>query len=333
MFLEKEHVPKKPRCPRVNIRPTGVTQWRTRKMRKQMISFMASNPIGLVLRVFATNPADVENRVRMTRQCVQRAANIKVFGRPLFSRIDVLVWTDERFHQTDPCSGELKMVADCGQTAAALRAEFKDTSDVTVSEFNRGDMFCEMLNYALAMQATRKCRYTMVISPDAFEYVNTATMELIIEKASMGAKAVGVALNELTDSILRGRLANTYCMWETVSLLQVGGFDLRASKPRNDQEATFVKSWSREKDETVYYHQAGVEEVIPLARLVDTFGKCIAAIEPQGDVARYEAPDPVKQRELYDRHVSKLATKLARQGNHLASIDRDFDHIEGGLID
>jgi len=83
-----------------------------------------------------------------------------------------------------------------------------------------------------------------------------------LQRPNPNVRASGVAINELTPSVLEGRLANTFCLWDNLALLSVGGFDLRAAKPQRIERAHYMRGWSKDKGE-VFYHLAGVEEVIP----------------------------------------------------------------------
>lgn len=286
--------------------------------------FLSRISFGLILRVFAQKEADIPNRVEMVRELVERAASISAFGRRFLKTIDVLVWNDRRYE------------SDCGKTLAALRKGMQKKVNgvlVPISEVRHGDLFCGVLNYGIGSQLRRGIDYSIIVSPEAFGYMNSETIAKMIWAAKNGALAIGVAINELTQSILEGRIANTFTMWHNLSLLTVGGFDLRSAKPiADDRIAEYVRGWHPDKGE-VFYQIAGVEEIIPLARLTETFGPCIAPIMPQGEgVQQYVVPDPVGSPELHFRHVSKMGTKLERQAHHLAQIGFDPTYIKGGVM-
>ncbi len=79
---------------------------------------------------------------------------------------------------------------------------------------------------------------------------------------------------------------------------------------------------------------AGVEEVIPLARLADTFGSCIAPIIPQGEgVQGYQTPDPIKDPEGWERHLVKMGTKFERQSTLLSAIGYEPSFLRGGVME
>ena len=174
--------------------------------------------------------------------------------------------------------------------------------------------------------------YSIIASAEAFSYMTPETMRDMLNAACKGAKAIPVAITELTQSILEGSGANTFMMLHNESLGTVGLFDLKAAKPNDDRTAHYMKGWNAEKGD-VYYHLAGVEEVIPLARMIQTFGACIAPIVPSGEgVKAYIVPDPVTQSELWLRHISKMGTKFERHSAHLASIGIDPSYIKGGVM-
>ena len=285
-------------------------------------AFLSRKPIGLILRVYATDEADIPKRIQMTREFIDRALNVAVDEHNPIKRIDVLVWADPNYK------------SDCGQTATALREAFKELDNkVFVSEVKYGDIFCGLLNYGIALQLEHGIPYSIIASTEAYSYFTPETITAIIDAACFGARTVGVAINELTQSILEGRICNTFAMWHNISLLTVGGFDLRAAKPSDDKSAFYMRGWSENKGD-VYYHLAGVEEMIPLARMVETFGPCIAPIRPLGEgVQQYVVPDPVKEPELYLRHISKMGTKTERQTALIVPEGCDLSFLQGGIIE
>ncbi|MDD5071745.1 MAG: hypothetical protein PHQ42_03350 [Patescibacteria group bacterium] len=284
--------------------------------------FLARKKVGLILRVYAHEEDRIPTRVEMIEKAIAAARKATVDGRALIKRIDVLVWCDKNYADSD-----------CGQTAAILREKFSGEKDLFISEVSHGDIFCGILNYGIVHQLRHGVDYSIIASAEAFSYMTPETMAAMVNAACSGALAIGVAINELTDSILAGRIANTFAMWHNESLMTVGGFDLRAAKPVNETLAHFMRGWNPKKNENVFYHLAGVEEVIPLARMAETFGPCIAPIFTQGEgVQQYQAPDPAKDPELWQRHVAKMGTKLERQCALLASIGVDPSFLKGGVM-
>lgn len=273
----------------------------------RFVEFVLNRDIGAILRVYATKAEDVQKRVDMTREAVQRmrAANFK--RKRIVDLIRIVVWSDSRYPD-----------ADCGATVAAMLREFRLEHDVEVCECRYGDLFCGLLNRACAELYARGMTHALITSPDAFHYFNSETMFEMVNVASLeGVRVTGVAIEELQETVCSGRIANTFALWEIGSLLTVGGFDLRAAKVSDPATAQrfFLSSEGRKEP------LQGVEEILPLVRLVETYGgKPIGVVLPRGngEVMRYVVPDPVTQPELYARHMKKMGTKVQRQDAFLA---------------
>lgn len=260
-------------------------------------------------------------RVELMRNTLENVETIRKDESRIFSRVDILIYADKRYPDTD-----------CGHTYSAMVEAFGDHEYVHIEEVPFGDIFCGLGNYGFALQLQSGMTHTMTMSPEVYSYVRLDTLDAMIDKLALGARAVGVALNELEESVLAGRLSGTFMIWDLLSLMTVGGLDLRAARPRDDREAHYMRGWHQDKGD-VYYHLAGVEEMIPLARMVEYFGPCLAAVLPQGDGRqRYQVPDRERQPELWERHVKKMGTKFERQSALLASIGYDTSWLKGGLM-
>ena len=283
-------------------------------------SFFNRKSVGLVLRTFAPKQEQIPERINQIKNMVAVAGSFTFNGIKFFKRIDVIVWNDKNYSDTD-----------CGLTTEEIKKELVLEKNVHVHEFNHGDIFCGALNFGVAIQSRNGIDYTAVASTEALTYLTEDNLLAMVEALCEGALATGVAINELSDSIMAGRLANTLAIWHNISLLSVGGFDLRAAKPKNEKDAFYLKGWSEQKKSEVYYQLGGVEEVIPLARMVETFGPCIVPILSQ-DGQYYIVPNAEKEPELYNRHVSKMGTKLERQTAFLAQIGYDPSYLKGGIL-
>lgn len=293
------------------------------------MSLLHTKKIGALLRVFAKKPELVAGAIEQTLALAEKFATIAVDGQPIVRRIEVLVPRDESYADVD-----------CGETAAALRAAIESldwaNGRVFVSEVRHGDLFCGILNYGMARLLRAGCDYGIVASKEAGSYFNQETAETMVRAAEAGARAIGLAITELEQSIMEGRIANTMAMWHIESLMQVGGFDLKSAKPKkNNLTAHKVQAWDKSREEPLWaYDLAGVEEIIPLVRLVQTFGPCIATLLPQGEgVQRYVVPDPVTNRAGYERHLNKMGTKRERQTYFANSEDADLTFLKGGVME
>ncbi len=290
--------------------------------------------VGVIIRSFAAKPELVEGQVKAVVDAVQRVLAVEIAGKKAITRVDVVVPMDQRFGDCD-----------CGQTADALRSELHIALapygiKVVVSEISHGDIFCTALNYAIGLQMEDRISYSIILSTQVRSYFNAPTLEKMFEAAEKGARVVGVALEELTDSIRDGLIANTFAMWHLPSLASVGLFDFRAAKPlkNGNWRTAQLVGWVKEKETIVEsgenrYHLAGVEEIIPLIRLGFLFGPCIAPVLPQGEgVKQWIAPDPTVDPGGFRRHTNKMGTKLARQAGMAAMENADLSYISGKVL-
>jgi hypothetical protein len=286
--------------------------------------------VGVIIRSFAAKPELVKGQVTAVVEAVEQVLAVEVGGKKAITRVDVVVPMDQRFGDCD-----------CGETAAALRTALAPhRGKVVVTEISHGDIFCTALNHAIGLQMEDRISYSIILSTQVRSYFNAPTLEKMFEAAENGARVTGVALDELTDSIREGLIANTFAMWHLPSLAGVGLFDFRAAKPlkegnwRTPEFVGWIKPTTPEvKAGENRYHLAGVEEIIPLVRLGFLFGPCIAPILPQGEgVKQWIAPDPSVDLEGFHRHANKMATKRERQAKMAAMENADLSYISGKVL-
>ncbi len=267
--------------------------------------FASAKKRGLLLVTFAQREGDVAQRVQMAEETVEIAEALRLGDHPFFSRIDIVVPTNPRYVDRD-----------CGKTRDALVKRLKAHQKVVIQEVP-GDAFSASKNIGVGIQLRHGVDYTMTLSPEARGYLNQDTIDAITDAVCHGALAIGVAIGELEQSILEGRLAGTLAMWHTQALCSVGGFDMAAAGKTVE-------------DRDVLYALAGVEEMAPLAYLVDLYGPCIAPLLPCGEgVKRYQLPT---DHALLERHRQKMGTKFERQFAHLGRIRRDPSWLKGGVM-
>lgn len=314
LFLEG----KSTECPR-GKEPRGPTNL-------EIVMLLDSKKVGALLRCFAREPNLVENVIALAVASVERMLSVQVGGRLFVSRVEILVPVDDAYAEKD-----------CGQTAPKLREiiRAKSWKGVFVSEVKHGDIFVGILNYGMAKLLRAGCDYGLVLSKEAEAYFTTEAAEDLVAAAEAGALVTGVAINELTESVMQGRVANTFAMWHLMSLVQVGCFDARSAKPKKDAPVkSQAEAWDGVKN-FYAYDNAGVEEIVPLIRLVRTFGACIAPVLPRGDgVKVYRAPDPDVDLEGHIRHVNKLGTKFVRQSYfaQAENTDPEMSFLRGGVM-
>lgn len=276
--------------------------------------------LGLILRVFARTPGVVARNAEDVLSAARKAEDLKDSQGNIFSSILILV-----------CADTTRVDCDCGDTAAYLRKQVGVGGAIEVHEVAHGDLSCGVLNYGVATMLRDRIDYVAILSHGVAGYLTRSTMERCITALEKGARVVGVAINELQDQILEGRIANTFAVWDAKALMSVGGFDLRAAWPKkNDPTSLYLRGWNVEKGE-VFYPRAGVEEIIPAIRLAQDYGPCIAAFVPEG-APIWKRPDPALDPVGHDREVKKMGTKLERQMAMALSVGADLSVLRGGLM-
>lgn len=281
--------------------------------------------VGALLRCFARSSEQLDTTIENTMNSIRRMQAVEVADRRFISRIEVLVPMDPHYAEMD-----------CGETAERLRSCIKqeDCPNVFVNEVEHGDIFVSILNYGIAKLLRSGCDYGVIFSKEAETYFTPETVEDMLLAAEKGARAVGVAISELTESVMEGRIANTFAMWHLMSLVQVGCFDHRNAKPKKNAPIVHrAEAWQPDNKNFWSYDLAGVEEIIPLIRLIRTFGPCIAPLRPRGEgIPVWKTPDPRTDYEGWVRHTNKIGTKFVRQSYFAGQENVDLSFIKGGIL-
>lgn len=286
------------------------------------------NRVGALLRVFALTPEEVDRQTASVLASAEKLLAIRIGGRTVFSRIDILVSGDQDYVDSD-----------CGLSGEQLRnnvlSKFPD-APVHVLEIKKGDIYCVLLNYGIANQLEDRIAYSMVISHSAIAYITPENIFELLGMMYNKARVAGLAINELKDLILRGRVSNVFSIWHNKSLISVGGFDFRAAQKHKGAPIESVAEYGHVAElqpdrEKPSYPVVGSEEIIPLIRLVNLFGPCIGIVCPPSDLSWNEADiddSPVANA----RRVAKNATKQQRQEKMAKSIGESLRIIEDGIL-
>lgn len=249
---------------------------------------MGKKKIGLLLRSYAKKEEDVPSVVERALKSIEHASKLRDRSyRTLFSSILVLVPRDY----------------DCGLTADLIREQIarRDFSTRVMVAKTDGHHSCGTLNSGINFLESREnLDYAVIISNKAIEALTTDAMEAMIEAFDHGAKVVGVAVDELQDVVLEGRIQNTFAGWDVKALCEVGGFD----------------------------SEKGVEEIAPTVRLVRQYGPCIAVLNPN----EKPALDIRKTADGDARHKEVMTTKIARQLEEAQRVGADFSFIKSGIM-
>lgn len=262
------------------------------------------HPVGIIFRAFAAKSSQIDERIILVNEAIKKALNLYYKEMPVFKYVDVLVPSNKLFPSVD-----------CGEMVEKLKALWNEEKRVRIHK-SMGDLFCGTLNTGIAIQSESGIKYSLIASPDAHSYLTEENVFEMLKKADDGAKIVGLAIHELRESIQEGKVANTFCLWHNRSLVTVGGFNLLSAEAENEKRSHYLEG-SDAAGNPVYYKINGVEEVIPAALMVKTFGRCISIVEPQDEDQKYEV---VSDPEIQKRHNAKMATKNARQNELLSMV-------------
>lgn len=237
----------------------------------------------VALRVYTSKFEEVDDRVERALKHVRQILKVSEEFPTLFSVV-LIVPNDY----------------DCGHTYRALLERFgteKLLEKVALCTPG-GHHSCDVLNYGMSVAAVDSS-HVLIISGKAMSYLTVSAMRAIDEAFADGAKVAGLAVDELRDIVLAGRIQNTFAAWDLEALNAVGIFD----------------------------SSSGVEEIAPLVRLVRQFGKCIAPI----NVATGKL-DVLSSETALARHREVMTTKLARQQEELARVNSCFSEIKAGIM-
>lgn len=189
---------------------------------------------------------------------------------------------------------------DCGHTYRALLERFgteKLLEKVALCTPG-GHHSCEVLNYGMSVAAVDSS-HVLIISGKAMSYLTVPAMRAIDEAFADGAKVAGLAVDELRDTILAGRIQNTFAAWDLEALNAVGNFD----------------------------STTGVEEMAPLVRLIRKFGRCIAPLDTGAGKLDIHESETARA-----RHSEVMLTKLDRQLKEVLRVGSGFAEISSGVL-
>jgi hypothetical protein len=186
---------------------------------------------------------------------------------------------------------------DCGKTLPSLTSKIKADQNLAahVEVLGvRGYHSCEVLNLGLRAFSA-EATHALIVSGKAMPYFTAKDLRKINSAFAKGAKVAGLAVAELRDIVLSGRIQNTFAAWETATLHEAGMFN-----SAND-----------------------VEEIQPLVRIVRKFGRCIAPIDV-----------PARPLEILarDRHEQVMREKETNQLEECNRLGVDFGFIRRGVM-
>jgi len=189
---------------------------------------------------------------------------------------------------------------DCGATSAYLAQAITAADSLRAEVFPAvGHHSCGALNQALAA-LVGTVAYVAIVSNKASGYLSAEVLARALLLLEGGLKVVGVRISEL-DEVHESPIENTFAIWDLEALLAVGGFD----------------------------SELGVEEVAPLARLMQKFGACAALISAEQGDAKLNVR---KSADGQARHDEVRSTKRERQGLEAARVGVTLDWMKSNIV-
>ncbi len=290
---------------------------------------LSRHRVGLLMRVFALSAHDADRQVESVSRALEYALALTSDRGPIFSRIDLLVSSDDRYAESD--KGGLAV-----RLKDLARRRFLD-APIVVSEVKRGDVYAMLLNYGIASQMEDRVSYSFIVSHRLSQYITQENIIRMLYVMHERARVCGLVIPETDTMIESGRVQNSFACWHNKSLVSVGGFDLVAASPRVSPVQPVHVSKHDEGNikhvttGTSSYPIAGTEEIIPLIRLIDTFGPCIAVV-PHPTSHRNNLGTTVMSGKELQRHNDKMATKEYRQQTFAATLGVKLEYIQQGLM-
>ncbi|USN54971.1 MAG: hypothetical protein H6765_11100 [Candidatus Peribacteria bacterium] len=257
----------------------------------------------------------VAKRVEITKATIEIALGIKILGKPFFSSVQVMVWTDKRFN------------SDCGETLPLLKSLYRSEKRVRIAEHAHGDDFSSILNRAVSLQLGQGITHSFIWSSEAESYLNELNLEKMTIAFARKAKVTGLAIKELYDTVMDGQIANTAAAWENVELLAVGGFPMIAARKPNSEYTSKIKSFDNQG--VLHYDFHGVEEILPLIHFVETFDQEVIAPIPT-DSGIYSLEGLTEER--VRQHYAKMMSKQDRKIMHAATVGCSLSYLKRGIM-
>lgn len=241
---------------------------------------MSERTYGVLLRVYTPKPTEVADRVERAMAYAEQLANVQPQF-PTLRRVAFLVPSDY----------------DCGETARMLEERLSDSHGFDVWTLP-GHHSCEVLNEGIT-RLQLAVTHAIIVSGKAMSYMTLEVMRAIEHAFADSAKVTGIAVDELRDVVLSGRIQNTFAAWDIDALCGVDGFD----------------------------SSTGVEEIAPIARLGEKYGQCLAPLDASGG-----ALDIAPSETARVRHLEVMTTKLARQQMEAERVGSSFSLIKASIL-
>ncbi len=275
-----------------------------------------------IIRVYEKDPIRAIERAQFVADAATHLLDKTASAIEPLKSITIAVWNDRRF------------VTELGEDCAAstvilseLQSSIGKDSRIKIMPIVNGDIFCEALNQPLHAQENDGQTHSLIISPEVVHktfslpiyeetvramydgaYVSGPTIfgDLDKEKLLIPDHGIYHSPHTLDESVLHGRIANTFALWDIHKLRSVGGFPKISRKRAPEEERAFVEHDGKR------YELSGVEEIIAIMHLIKRYGRGIVPI-----ITSWERSNDdfykVLSLQQKEQHEKKLLTKFIRQ--------------------
>jgi len=217
---------------------------------------------GILLRSYAANQQQTEEVVRRSALSVKHTQNIKRITKTV-----ILIPSDY----------------DCG-IAKELKKKTLHYDKNQVMQAP-GHHSSQVLNYGIDRLKKDGITHAIIISHKAISYLDDNIIKKILTAINYGAHIIGISVNELEQYVEKGRVQNTFAIWNIKTLKSVGGFTSKT----------------------------GVEEISPSIKIIKKLKRpCIAVIKPEVNTELN-----LRKHGGKERHTEVMITKEREQNKEI----------------
>jgi len=288
---------------------------RTHQDEKKIKAFLSRHPIACFVRVYASKPEQVEERVKMFSELVEIINKLEEYeGIKIIKQVVAIIPTNPEYEGT----------LDCGKTASAIRELYPDRKKVDIIEVPYGGPFAAAFNEAIFQKTNQGYKHAFIFSSEARKCINLPTILSSIHSHIEGSLYTGLAFDDLAIRVKAGHIMNTWAFLNIYEAKRVGGFNAFAEQAVN-KEMQFTMTAKDSQGNKYSYPVQGCEEGPLIHALSSIHGFCTAVIEPEGEgVWKYE---PADSDEARLKHREKIITKKVRLNSLMFRCGMDPSYI------
>lgn len=235
--------------------------------------------IGAVIRFFISEnseEAEKEKRINMLEEAVNRLLqhDVKI--------VNILIPAEASCQNRDR-----------GDSFGVLKGIFgKRKKEVVIREAREdAGLYTGLLNRGIALQMSRGVTHSLVINPEAWQFINQANIGNIVEAAKAGSLISEIIFDEIKEQVEDGLLNNAFTLY-CDEVIAAAGF--------------FLRQLDGSMPPILGYPAVGGEAVCLAAHISKKYGRSISIIPSSG--GKYDSASPQSYKE-----IAKWASKKERK--------------------